>query len=59
VLATAHRSPVVVSHGQLIGLVLHAIDPAFGFAAWEAMTNPDVFLVERDAAGLRFRRLWA
>lgn len=51
--------PVIVSHGQLLSLVLHSIDPRFGYAGWEALSNPDVHLVETDSsAGLAFRRVW-
>jgi len=50
--------PVVASHGQLIALLLHSIDGRFGFAGWSSLRNPDVFLLERSAAGvLSFRRL--
>jgi len=46
---------LIVSHGQLLSLVLHRIDGRFGFAGWQAMTNPDVFRFERTAGGeLRF-----
>lgn len=31
-LATGHRLPALVTHGQLMSLVLHAIDPRFGFS---------------------------
>lgn len=46
-----HRLPVVVSHGQLLSLVLHSIDPGFGFAGWQSLRNPDVYLLERKADG--------
>jgi 2,3-bisphosphoglycerate-dependent phosphoglycerate mutase len=53
----SHALPAVASHGQMISLLLHRIDPGFGFAGWESMANPDVFLLERDGAGrLSFRR---
>jgi 2,3-bisphosphoglycerate-dependent phosphoglycerate mutase len=48
ILQEGHRLPAVVSHGQLLGLVLHSLDPGFGFAGWEAMRNPDVFLLEHE-----------
>lgn len=51
--------PVVVTHGNLLALVLHSIDPGFGYAGWENLSNPDVYRV--DVAGnevMRFRRLW-
>ncbi|MFI5316869.1 MAG: histidine phosphatase family protein [Myxococcota bacterium] len=58
ILTLGHSLPAVASHGQLIALVLHRIDPTFGFSGWAALTNPDVHLVERDARGrYSFRRL--
>jgi len=32
--------PVVITHGNLLALVLHSIDPGFGYAGWENLTNP-------------------
>ena len=50
---------VIASHGQLLSLVLHSIDPSFGYAGWEALSNPDVHLLEVSATtGLAFRRVW-
>jgi 2,3-bisphosphoglycerate-dependent phosphoglycerate mutase len=57
-LASGHRLPAAVSHGQLISLVLHAVDPRFGFAGWESLTTPDVYLLESDGGHLRFERWW-
>ena len=51
--------PVLVTHGNLLALVLHSIDPSFGYLAWENLSNPDVYRVEVDGdAGMSFRRLW-
>ena len=41
-----YRCPVIVSHGQLLSLVLHSIDPGFGFPGWESLRNPDVHRLE-------------
>jgi len=58
-LAAPEPLPVIVSHGQLLSLVLHSIDPGFGYAGWESLSNPDVHLIESGANGmLAFRRLW-
>jgi 2,3-bisphosphoglycerate-dependent phosphoglycerate mutase len=58
VLEGGHELPAVVSHGQLLSLVLHSIDPAFGYAGWESLTNPDVHLLETGPGGtFTFRRL--
>lgn len=58
VLEGGHRAPVVVSHGQLLSLVLHSIDPGFGYAGWESLRNPDVFVLEGvPGRGFAFRRV--
>jgi broad specificity phosphatase PhoE len=52
------RLAVVVSHGQLLSLVLHSIDPGFGYAGWEALQNPDVYLLEGEPGpAFTFRRI--
>ena len=44
-LSGSARLPVVVTHGNLLALVLHSIDDGFGYAGWESLSNPDVFRV--------------
>jgi 2,3-bisphosphoglycerate-dependent phosphoglycerate mutase len=51
VLAEGHRLPVVVSHGQLLSLILHSVDKCFGYAGWESLANPDMYLLEVARAG--------
>ena len=51
--------PVVITHGNLLALVLHSIDTDFGYAGWENLANPDVYRVEISAVGaMGFCRLW-
>lgn len=58
--AARDRLVVIASHGQLLSLVLHSIDSGFGFAGWQALSNPDVHLLEANATtGLAFRRVWS
>lgn len=45
----------IVSHGNLLALLLHSLDGRDGFAAWAALSNPDVFHI--DPAGT-VRRCW-
>jgi|APSaa5957512622_1039677.scaffolds.fasta_scaffold06404_2 2,3-bisphosphoglycerate-dependent phosphoglycerate mutase len=33
------------SHGNAIGLYLNSLDPAYGFAQWRQMRNPDLFRI--------------
>jgi len=43
----AGRLPVaVVAHGNLISLLLHALDGRPGYETWERLTNPDLFLIQ-------------
>jgi 2,3-bisphosphoglycerate-dependent phosphoglycerate mutase len=50
-LAADHRGQtlLVCSHGNAIALYLHGIDDSFGFEAWAAMKNPDLFRISYDA----------
>ncbi len=50
----------LVTHGNLLALLLNAVDPAFGFDAWARLTNPDAFLLNADDRGpTSFTRVWA
>ena len=54
-----HRLPLIVTHGNLMSLVLHSLDPSFGYSGWLDLTNPDVYSLQSDANGRPvFRRLW-
>ncbi len=52
------RATVIVTHGNLLALLLRYFNPEIGFADWERLTNPDVFsflLAERAAP---ITRIW-
>ena len=54
--AAGAEGPVaVISHGNLLALLLQSFDGRDGFAAWVALSNPDVFHI--DPAGI-VRRCW-
>ncbi len=53
--AGAEGAVAIVSHGNLLALLLHSLDGRDGFAAWAALSNPDVFHI--DPAGT-VRRCW-
>lgn len=46
-LASNHRGQTLLlcSHGNAIALYLNALDRSFGFEAWGAMKNPDIFWI--------------
>jgi 2,3-bisphosphoglycerate-dependent phosphoglycerate mutase len=39
-------------------LLLKHFDSRLGFATWQSLTNPDVFLVTLAADGASIERLW-
>lgn len=53
------RRCAVVTHGNLLALILGWVDPTVGYEQWSLLSNPDVFLVQLDGQRPReFRRLW-
>ncbi|MXX91876.1 MAG: histidine phosphatase family protein [Chloroflexi bacterium] len=54
-----HAMPLVVTHGNLLALVLHSLDHTFGFEGWESLSNPDVFVLDDAGSGqMTFERIW-
>ena len=51
-------SAVVVTHGNLMTLLLRHFDERFGFEAWAALTNPDVYLVTVSGSESTVERVW-
>jgi len=50
---------VLVTHGNLLALILNAIDASVGFDVWSSLSNPDAFVIAADHGGPpRFRRIW-
>ena len=59
ILAAGHALPLVVAHGNLLALVLHSLDPTFGFEGWKSLTNPDVFtLGDAGSRRMAFEGIW-
>ncbi len=55
-----HEFPLAVTHGKLLSLILNALDPNFGYDAWESLSNPDVFRLRADVdRALGYERLWS
>jgi 2,3-bisphosphoglycerate-dependent phosphoglycerate mutase len=57
-LASGERC-VLVTHGNLLALILRSIDATVGFDAWSRLSNPDAFVLHVDDEGpTRFIRVW-
>ena len=52
------RVLVVVTHGNLMTLILRSFVAQFDFAAWERLSNPDVYCVTVSPHRVRVSRTW-
>lgn len=51
----------VVTHGNLLSLLIGQYESSFGYEEWTKLTNPDVYVLERqqpDAELTTIRRIW-
>lgn len=48
----------IVTHGNLLTLLLRHFDGSYGFEEWKRLSYPDVFLVECPKDGLSVVRVW-
>ncbi|NGQ95676.1 histidine phosphatase family protein [Brevibacillus sp. SYP-B805] len=49
---------LLVTHGCLMTLLLKHFDDSFGFAEWQRLTNPDVYVVTVDGENCSVKRVW-
>lgn len=60
ILLRTEQTTVLVSHGNLLTLLLKHFDSSVGFAHWQRMTNPDVFRLTFSANNLpTVQRVWS
>ena len=54
-----HRLPLVVTHGNVMALLLHSVDATFGYPGWKSLSNPDVYILSNNPdCGRMFQRVW-
>lgn len=56
--SSRYKNAVLVSHGNLISLLLKHFDDRIGFREWEALSNPDVYLLSFEKDAPSFHRIW-
>jgi 2,3-bisphosphoglycerate-dependent phosphoglycerate mutase len=54
----SNETTLIVSHGNLISLLLKYYDSEYGFEQWKNLSNPDVFLLRISDNETSFERLW-
>lgn len=52
------ENTIIVTHGNIMSLLLHYYDKNFGFEEWKKLSNPDVFLLEFTGEDCTIRRIW-
>lgn len=58
ILQHAATTTVIVSHGNLMTLLLKRFDDRLGFETWQRLTTPDVFRVVISNGGPTIERVW-
>lgn len=59
IIAARHSMPLVVTHGNLMALVLHSLDRTFGYEGWKSLSYPDVFLLsDFGTRQMAVNRIW-
>ena len=48
----------IMTHGNLLTLMLQQLNPEYGFSAWKNLTNPDVYHVKINQGQCQIERLW-
>ncbi|WP_377345370.1 histidine phosphatase family protein [Pontibacillus salicampi] len=53
-----HNNTVIVTHGNLMSLLLMYYNKDFGFNDWNDLSNPDVFVLINNSNQVTFKRIW-
>lgn len=53
-----NNNTVIVTHGNLMSLLLMYLNKDFGFDDWKSLSNPDVFLLINESNKVTFQRIW-
>lgn len=51
------QNTIIVTHGNLLSLLLNHYNNEFGFDDWRNLRNPDVFLLKKEDDNLSYERL--
>ncbi|MFK9093615.1 histidine phosphatase family protein [Bacillus salipaludis] len=52
------KNTIIVTHGNLMSLLLRYYNKNFGFEDWRNLSNPDVFLLINETNKVTIERLW-
>ncbi|MEN2766305.1 histidine phosphatase family protein [Ornithinibacillus xuwenensis] len=49
---------IIVTHGNLMALLLKYYDENFGFEDWRSLSNPDVYLLKMTSDEVTYEQVW-
>lgn len=55
---STHKSVAIVTHGNIMSLLLNHYQTHFGFEEWKQLSNPDVFEIDFDNEQPVVNRIW-
>ncbi|WP_163582855.1 histidine phosphatase family protein [Gracilibacillus saliphilus] len=53
-----NNNTVIVTHGNLMSLLLMYFNKDYGFDDWKILSNPDAFLLKHESNKVTFQRIW-
>lgn len=57
ILKLEHDTTLLITHGNLLTLILKHFDSTIGFSEWKTLTNPDMYEITIDEHYI-IKRLW-
>ncbi|MFD4704056.1 histidine phosphatase family protein [Gottfriedia sp. NPDC058432] len=58
IIKSEKKSTIVVTHGNLMSLILKQFNEEFGFENWKKLSNPDIYLLKFKNNEFDCERLW-
>lgn len=58
IIKSENKSIIVVTHGNLMSLILKQFNKEFGFENWKSLSNPDIYLLKFKNNEFECERLW-
>lgn len=58
VFESEYNNTIIVTHGNLMALLLRYYNNKFGFEDWKNLSNPDVYVLVSENNNVSYKRLW-
>lgn len=52
------ENTIIVTHGNIMSLLLNNYNKSFGFDDWQGLTNPDIYVLREMGNKVTYKRLW-